>query len=139
MRTAPNVRTAEKLPGAASGVTGPPAAHQRRAAADDQHVVSLVLRRFDQPVDDLRLVFTRDTELARCPASTNGEQHAGRAVILPGRAHDESRSLPLDRLDALTVADGEAGLAPGCLPDLQQRFFGRLAEVQFADDRKGDR
>ncbi len=109
------------------------------AAADDEHVLSSVLLRIDQPVDHFRQVLPRHVEPPRRAAPPDRQQHARRSMLAPRRAHEESVALAADRLDALPVMHRQIHLPLDAAPELEQRLLRGVAETQPAHQRQRDR
>src|SRR6516162_8386429 len=105
------------------------------ATADDQYLLSRILLRVNQTIDDLGKLLARHVQLARRAAPPDRKQHAARAILRTRGLHHEAVALARDVLDALLVVDLHSGLAFGFLPELEQCLLARLAEVDLADER----
>ena len=80
------------------------------AAADDEHVLAAVLLGIDQAIDHLGLVLARNVELARGAAAADRKQHRAGPIALPRGLDLEVAAGLGDDVDALPVADLQAGL-----------------------------
>src|SRR5216110_127346 len=109
------------------------------AAADHQHLLTLILFRVYQPVDHLGHLLAGHAELARRAAAPDRQQDAARGVGAAVGLDDETLARAGDLLDPLLVVDLDAGLALGILPEFQQRLLAGLAEIDLADQRHGRR
>src|SRR6516165_1154535 len=105
------------------------------ATADDQYLLSRILLRVNQTIDDLGKLLARYVQLARRAAPPDRKQHAAGAILRTRGLHHEAVALARDVLDALLVVDLHSGLAFGFLPELEQCLLARLAEVDLADER----
>src|SRR5581483_4506011 len=101
-------------------------------AADHQHMGTAVLFGIDEAIDDFRLLLSGDIELARGPAAANGEKDGAARIAIPVGPDDEARCRPLDRLDALAVADLEPGLGRRLSPEGEQPLLADFREAHAA-------
>src|SRR5262249_34974806 len=109
------------------------------ATSDHEYLLTDVLFRVDETINNLWQFFTGHVQLARRAAPADREQHGTGAILRARGLHEKGAAFACDVFYALPVVDLHSGLALGFLPELEQRLLARLPEIDLADERYGCR
>src|SRR5579863_9452769 len=108
------------------------------AASYHQDVFVRVMIRVDQPVKDMREIFSGNSQFAGSSRSSEGQYHSMGVVYTSGCRDLENSVVPLHSLYALSGTNIQIVAPHNLFPDIQQLLFAQSRLLQFAVKWKFD-